>query len=136
MNKYCTNCGNKLDSNADICLKCGKFINKVPNNNKKMTTEEIFSIVGMVLGIIGFLIMLIFSLGLSEVRYELINEDIFIRLLGTMFFMVIPLSSSIPGLILSIIGERKKKSVYGMVGLISSLLAVLFIIASFIYIIW
>lgn len=136
MNKYCTNCGNKLDSNADICLKCGKFVNKVSNNNKKMTTEEIFSIVGMVLGIIGFLIMLIFSLGLSEMRYELIREEIFIRLLGATFFMIIPLSPSIPGLILSIIGERKKKSICGIIGLISSLLAVLFIIASFIYIVW
>ncbi len=65
MNKYCTNCGAKLEEQADICIKCGKFISKVPNNNAKINKEEIFSIIGMVLGIIGFLIILIMSLGLS-----------------------------------------------------------------------
>ncbi len=32
MNKYCINCGNKIDTNADVCLGCGKLINQ---NSKK-----------------------------------------------------------------------------------------------------
>ena len=136
MNKYCTNCGAKLEEQADICIKCGKFISKVPNNNAKINKEEIFSIIGMVLGIIGFLIILIMSLGLSVGRRELISEELIIKIYCAIIFCMIPLAPSIPALVLSVLGSRNKKSVYGIIGLIASLLSTLFIIASFIYLIW
>lgn len=136
MNKYCTNCGNKINENADICIKCGKFVSKVPNNNRKVNLEEIFSIVGMVFGILGFITILLMSFALSEARQDLINEEIYLKLFMAMFFCIIPLAPTLPGLILSIIGEKKKKSIYGTVGLIASILSTLFIIASFIYLVW
>lgn len=39
MEKYCSNCGAKLNENADVCVKCGKLVNKrifsdIPEGNK------------------------------------------------------------------------------------------------------
>ncbi len=36
MDKYCINCGNKIDPNADICLKCGKIINQKNKKDDKL----------------------------------------------------------------------------------------------------
>ena len=33
MAKYCTNCGKELKDGADICLNCGKIVNKTESNN-------------------------------------------------------------------------------------------------------
>lgn len=33
--KFCENCGNDLNENADVCIKCGKSVNKKFVNNKK-----------------------------------------------------------------------------------------------------
>jgi len=111
MNKYCTNCGNKLQENADICVKCGKFISKTPNNNARVDSGIVYSIVGMSLGIIGFLIALFFSLVLTSIRSELIYEELLVRLFVSIFFTIIPLAPSIPSLILSVMGIKKKKTI-------------------------
>jgi len=29
---YCSNCGNKLNDNDDVCLKCGVMVNKGIHN--------------------------------------------------------------------------------------------------------
>lgn len=29
---YCSNCGNKLNDNDDVCLKCGVMVNNGTNN--------------------------------------------------------------------------------------------------------
>ena len=63
MDKFCSNCGNKLKDNADICLKCGVIINKDINNinqlQKVKNSGKGISIAGMVLGIISLFITLI-----------------------------------------------------------------------------
>ena len=33
MNKYCTNCGNKLPENPGMCVKCGKMVEEVNTKN-------------------------------------------------------------------------------------------------------
>lgn len=68
MDKYCSNCGKKINENADICLNCGKLINnhievyniQQPNYNsnqyimpKPSVPGKGMSIAGMVLGIIS-----------------------------------------------------------------------------------
>ena len=42
MAKFCSNCGNKLNENADICLKCGVLIDKKDNNNNVKTKKKGF----------------------------------------------------------------------------------------------
>ena len=134
--KYCTNCGNKLNEEADICIKCGKFINRVPNTKNSINSGEVFSIVGMILGIFGFLIILLLSLGVDAGRNELMNESLLVKIFAALFIALIPLAPTIPGLIFSIMGTKKKKTMYGIIGLVLSLLSLLFIIGAFAYIIW
>ena len=31
MGKFCSNCGNELKENADVCLSCGQLINTINN---------------------------------------------------------------------------------------------------------
>ena len=33
MTKFCTNCGNELDANADVCVKCGALVKKKNNRS-------------------------------------------------------------------------------------------------------
>lgn len=40
MQKYCEKCGNELYDNADVCVKCGRLINK----NKVKNSEKVFLI--------------------------------------------------------------------------------------------
>ena len=51
MAKYCTNCGNELKSGADICLNCGKIVQKeeLPTNKSKIAA----GILGILLGCFG-----------------------------------------------------------------------------------
>ena len=35
---FCSNCGNPLEENQDVCLKCGKAVNK--NSSKQVSNEE------------------------------------------------------------------------------------------------
>lgn len=37
MAKYCINCGNELKNDADVCLNCGKLVNK---NDKALPTTK------------------------------------------------------------------------------------------------
>lgn len=55
MTKYCSNCGNKINENADVCLKCGILINNQQSVfiSKPTVPGKGLSIAGMVLGIIS-----------------------------------------------------------------------------------
>lgn len=39
--KYCTNCGNKLESNNNFCTKCGKEVKKEVANKSTKTVKEV-----------------------------------------------------------------------------------------------
>lgn len=136
MNKYCTNCGKELHEGADICINCGKFVSRVPNNNYKMASEETLSIIGMILGIIGFIIGLIIMLDIDSAKIEFLGEILPVRIIGSLFISMFSLAPSIPGLVLSLLGVNKKKTIYGIIGLILSLLGTLFSLCTIIYIIY
>ncbi len=50
--KFCSNCGSKLAEGADICLKCGKFVNgsKAPGNNPNGRSKMTAGLLGIFLG--------------------------------------------------------------------------------------
>lgn len=54
MAKFCSNCGKKLNENADICLKCGVFIKENEENkkvdNKKKNGLPAWAVVLIILG--------------------------------------------------------------------------------------
>lgn len=129
MNKYCTNCGNKLNEEADVCLKCGKYIKKEiikkkTSNNAK--TKEILSILSMIFGIISFLVIFILALALEEVRSELFYEAYAVRFFVSIIYTMFSFVPAIPSLILAIISIKSEKNVYGTIGLITSLLSITF----------
>jgi len=58
---YCSNCGQKVDDNAVICINCGCAINRPTNtNNTKKEYGESKALLGVIaalfLGLIGLLI--------------------------------------------------------------------------------
>lgn len=39
MAKFCANCGNELDENADLCLKCGALVSKKETKNAQTNVD-------------------------------------------------------------------------------------------------
>lgn len=129
MNKYCTNCGNKLNEEADVCLKCGKYIKKETIKKKtsnNVKTKEILSILSMIFGILSFLVIFILALALEEVRSELFYETYAVRFFVSIIYTMFSFVPAIPSLILAIISIKGEKNVYGTIGLITSLLSLTF----------
>ncbi len=64
--KYCSNCGNKINENTNICLKCGALLNQDVTNNQEYSNNSIsgkgLSIAGMVLGIISLILAILLVL--------------------------------------------------------------------------
>ena len=60
---YCSNCGNKLNDNEDVCLKCGVMVKKntTPSSNnvedKPLVILNILSFINPVVGLILYLSM-------------------------------------------------------------------------------
>lgn len=123
---YCSNCGKKLKENADICLNCGRLIEKkeeiIPKIKVKVPRKGI-SITGMILGIIAIIwsAIEVISLG-SIIEYIELNNFYFdteIKLMAYVFgytlFSFIP---SLIGFILSSFGFMKHKSGFNITGLV------------------
>ena len=58
MAKFCTHCGNEINENADVCIKCGCMVKK----NTSTPTNEEKAKVSLILGIIGIVFAWIFAL--------------------------------------------------------------------------
>lgn len=123
MGKFCTNCGNKIDENAIVCVKCG-----VPTDNypiKKKIPGRGLGIAGMVLGIIGTYYSVIyfiisFIMFISQTYVE--NEAIMLAII----FNFWPIVIGIVGLCLPIAAIKQNKLKITMAGIILNI-ATLFI---------
>lgn len=62
MSKFCTNCGNELNENQDLCLKCGKLVNKPTE-----PTERPYDL--------GILILLIIIFFPAAIIYYLVKTE-------------------------------------------------------------
>ena len=51
MSKFCSNCGNELKENADVCLSCGQLINTI--NNGTSSNQDKLSYNLVVFGSLG-----------------------------------------------------------------------------------
>lgn len=58
MAKFCSNCGNKLDDNADFCLKCGVQVTK-KESPKNQPDDEKKASMGFTLGLISIITWII-----------------------------------------------------------------------------
>ena len=61
MSKFCSNCGNELKENADVCLSCGQLINTI-NNGTSSNQGQALATISVVFGSLGFIISFISSI--------------------------------------------------------------------------
>lgn len=129
---YCTNCGNKVDENAYICVNCGKILgnNNVSNysrvarkKNKNSSITGIFSIITGSLAVI--LALCCYFVDISEVgMYTEIYERVFYAI-GFTLFAIIP---TLISFILALINIKKKSN---KIGIVLSLMALFLILGEF-----
>ena len=94
---YCSNCGNKVDEDAYVCLNCGVILKKRENKVKsKKNNIKLFNVVTLVFSIISFILSFsLFFYDISEVGMYTKAYERIIYGLGfvstTMFFTIISL---------------------------------------------
>lgn len=138
---YCTNCGNKVDENAYVCIKCGVIINKDVNNfnninnnivkvSKKKGDEKATGILSIVFSALAILSCFnCLSTDISEVgMYTEVYEKVAFAIGFNLFSIVFVVISSILSLV-------NRKSICNKIGLALSILAVFLIISEFVVII-
>lgn len=120
---YCPNCGNKLDDNADVCLKCGRFIvkKKQRKTNNGVSKNQVMSIISMILAIISLFISLR-MLFYNHTEFKTLDSLI------AMFFYVfsclfIELILGIVALSISLISRKEKSNFFNFTGLFVSMIS-------------
>ena len=53
MDKYCSNCGAKLEEGADVCLKCGKILNEKKQKPTGSRSKVVAGLLGLFFGVWG-----------------------------------------------------------------------------------
>lgn len=143
MAKYCSNCGNELKENADVCLGCGRLINKENNiqqyNNYNYYKPKVpgkgMSIAGMVLGIVAVVWAFMSLLSIENAEYSLSYYYNVSEIIGFIIgYTLFSLSPSIVGLCLSINGYKKNKNALNIAGLILNIITLAIVIIEIVYI--
>lgn len=130
---FCTNCGNRTDENAYVCVNCGVILKgrsvHYSSLNKKNNTE-VLGLISMILSILALLfsIMLFFHDISSVGMYTEIYERIFYALGYSLFALLLSSLSLIISLLC-------KKDTFGKCGLYLSLISFFFIITEFVVVI-
>lgn len=131
---FCTNCGNKLDENACVCVHCGVIVknrseNKTVRIKKKMDNKTL-GIVSAILSIIAMLFsLLLFFNDISSVG---MYTEVYDRIKYTFDYSLTAIMLSTVSLIFSLID---KKNTYSKIGFVVSILSFFFIITEFIVVI-
>ncbi len=118
---YCKYCGSKLKDDADVCLKCGKFIKEEinPVSKKVKIPGKGLSIAGMILGIFAILLMMGEFDSISDFEAELpfvyTNTQFALFIFNYLFMDFLFICT---GLALSIVGFTKNKNGFNISGMI------------------
>ena len=131
---FCTNCGNRLNENACVCVNCGVLVknrsnNKIVKQKKNINTTTI----GGVSTILGS-IALIFSLMLffHDISSVGMYTEVYERILYTLDYSITSIMLATVTLIFSLVS---KKSSYSRIGFVLSLLSFFFIITEFVVVV-
>ena len=102
---YCSNCGNKVDENAYVCVHCGVVLKK-RSNNIKYNNNVVFNIFSLIISIIAMISSLsLFFIDISDVgMYTKISERIFYGI----GFTSISISLTVLSLIFALINKKNK----------------------------
>ncbi|MCI8330906.1 MAG: zinc-ribbon domain-containing protein [Bacilli bacterium] len=110
MTKFCTNCGNKLDENADVCVKCGILIKKKGNSNYSLESIEksantgfgfgLGSILAWILPLIGYPVTICGIIYSSKgMKSEASKGKAIAGLILSIIFLIATIMNSIAGVI-------------------------------------
>lgn len=119
---YCPNCGNKLDEDMDVCLKCGRFI--IKNKKKKIVSHN----KGQGMGIASMILAMVsLFISLRVLFYNHAEFEAFDSSLMTIFYLFsslfIELVLGVVALVLSLISRREKSSFFNFVGLFGAMIS-------------
>ena len=119
---YCPNCGNKLDEDMDVCLKCGRFI--IKNKKKKIVSHN----KGQGMGIASMILAMVsLFISLRVLFYNHAEFEVFDSSVMTVFYLFsclfIELVLGIVALVLSLISRREKSSFFNFVGLFGAMIS-------------
>ena len=119
---YCPNCGNKLDEDMDVCLKCGRFI--IKNKKKKIVSHN----KGQGMGIASMILAMVsLFISLRVLFYNHAEFEVFDSSVTTVFYLFsclfIELILGIVALVLSLISRREKSSFFNFVGLFGAMIS-------------
>ncbi|MCI9233351.1 MAG: zinc ribbon domain-containing protein [Bacilli bacterium] len=113
---YCENCGNQVDENADICLKCGVFLKK-RNDKKSLSTPQVGKgIASLVLGILAIYFCLAGFAAFDGLEYSLIGYDGTQRIAYAVGFILIQTVFSVPGFCLAVAERMNNKNGFNTAG--------------------
>ena len=127
---YCSNCGNKVDEDAYVCLNCGVILKKRENKVKsKKNNMKLFNVVTLVFSIISFI------LSFSLFFYDISEVGMYTKAYERVIYGIGFTSISIFLTILSLIFALIKKSNLNKTGLVLTLISVFLILSEILVII-
>lgn len=128
---YCSNCGNKVDKNAYICVNCGTILKKNSSNKECQTqNNNVFGIVSIGISIMAILFCLngfIFGDITDVGMYTHVYERVFFAIGYNLIQIVLAIIS----LVLGLINARNK---YNKIGIGISFVSIFLIVTEFIVI--
>ena len=114
---YCSNCGNKVDDNAYVCVNCGVILKKRENvkKNKKQNSNVfgMFSLIFSVVAVLSSFFLFFYdisSVGMYTKAYERViygigftSISIFLTILSLIFALIKKSNLNKTGLVLTLI---------------------------------
>ncbi len=128
---YCTNCGNKVDDKAYVCVNCGVILkNRSDSIRKKVKGNNNFvGVVSLLLGITA--VTSSFSLFLNDISKVGMYTELYERVVYGVGFASISIFLTVISLIFALV----KKSRLNSVGLVLTLISVFLILSEILVIV-
>ena len=125
---YCTNCGNRIDEDAYICVNCGMILKS--RSVDKKNSNNILGVVCVILGCLA--LVLSFMLFFHDIRSVGMYTEVYERIFYTLDYSLSAILMSSVTIIFALISKR---NTYSNVGLFLSILSFFFIITEFVVVI-
>ena len=127
---YCSNCGNKVDDNAYVCVNCGVILKKRENVKKnKKQNSNVFGMFSLIFSVVAVLS------SFSLFFYDISSVGMYTKAYERVIYGIGFTSISIFLTILSLIFALIKKSNLNKTGLVLTLISVFLILSEIVVII-
>ena len=130
---FCHNCGNKLEGESMVCLKCGCLVQRGQYKKiSKKKNSNVQGIISLIFGIIS--ILLSFNLMLKDISNVGMYTKLFDRLYYAIDIAMAPLFLSFITLVISSNGKNKEDA-FNKTGLFLSIISLFFIVSEIVIVI-